>query len=226
MNKPLIGITPSCHDHTYDVYSAYAELIANAGGTAVILPYCFNSPEILDGLILTGGADVAPDIGGYDPNTPNITLSGPERDSFEFMLCRRCYELGIPILGICRGHQVLAAALGGSMIGDIPSEGFFEVHTARRTPEDYHRIVTEPNSLMQRLFTGCDKVWSTHHQAVRTAPDDFIVSALSPEGVIEGIEHPDKPCLGIQCHPERMMFAPPFEWLVRESTKYMEKRQG
>ena len=160
-----------------------------------------------DGLLLLGGEDVAPDrYGEADRHCERIN---PQRDAFELALLRSALRKDLPILGICRGIQILAVALGGTLCQDLPAElprGRSRViHRGPRHTDSRHRIVLAKDTMLARLI-GCDRVLvnSHHHQAVLALPPGMRVAARSADGVIEAIEHPDKKfVLGIQWHPER-----------------------
>lgn len=213
MRKPVIGITPSYNEDGYfNIYHAYVDMVVKAGGCPIILHYGFDEPELLDGLVMSGGGDVSPEIGGYAP-CEQLELSGPERDGFETRIFKQMYDAGKPVLGICRGHQIINCAFGGTLIPDLHAAGFSEEHRLG-TGKGYHPVTTVEGSLFRKWAGEHFDVWSTHHQAVDRPGDGLFVTARSPEGVVEGIEHVDGRVLGFQTHPERMGFLPPFTWLV------------
>jgi putative glutamine amidotransferase len=160
-----------------------------------------------EGLLLLGGEDVAPE--GYGETDRQCERINPQRDAFELALLRSALRKDLPILGICRGIQILAVALGGTLLQDLSAErprGQSRViHRGPRRTDSRHRIVLTKGTALARLI-GRDAllVNSHHHQAVRAMPPGMRVSARSVDGVIEAIEHPDKKfVLGIQWHPER-----------------------
>ena len=187
---------------------AYVDWVERGGGAVrLVAP---GEPRPLsgaDGLLLLGGEDVAPErYGETDRCCERINL---QRDAFELVLLRSALRKELPILGICRGVQILAVALGGTLRQDLPAElsrGRSRViHRGPRRTDSRHRIAVEKGTTLSRLI-GRDAllVNSHHHQAVRAMPPRVRVSARSADGVIEAIEHPDKKfVLGIQWHPER-----------------------
>lgn len=210
--KPLIGITASWVEDSYKLYYAYCHLINSAGGIPVILPYDFKDAARLDALVLSGGGDINPELGGYE-KSELLDLVPLERDKAEFTLFADMFALKKPVLGICRGHQVINRALGGTLIRDLHEEGYTEEHS-RGEKLGYHVALTEKNSLLHGMLGAQCALWSTHHQAVKEAGDGISITARSPEGVVEGIEHASGLILGMQTHPERMDMFAPFAWLV------------
>ncbi len=215
--KPLIGLTPSWGDQTFRLYRNYCALIARAGGNPVILPFDFDVNDIdsIAGLIFTGGGDVAAPLGRYEHSPIFLDGVSYKRDDFESRLFTAAHAQNKPMLGICRGHQVMNCMLGGSLFRDVNEAGFTEDHSLGT--EATHPIFTQPNSFARVMFGETHEVWSTHHQAVNLTGTGFFVTASSREGVVEVIEHESDRLLGLQTHPERMDFLPPFEWLVKRA---------
>ena len=216
MQRPMIGITPSLSAKegklSYKLFCAYAELAYKAGGEPVVLSLDFSSMHILNGVIFSGGGDFSPENIEYDrPDMCEDVF--PERDALELRLFQKAYDMQLPMLGICRGHQLLSSALGGSMIADLHSAGIGEEHRLGEG-KGYHGVTSEPGSLAERCFGLRGEVWSTHHQAIDRAGKGFRVTARSDEGVIEAVEHESGKLFGLQTHPERMGLMAPFEWLV------------
>jgi putative glutamine amidotransferase len=187
---------------------AYLDWVERGGGAVrLVAP---GEPRPLsgaDGLLLLGGEDVAPER--YGETDRCCERINPQRDAFELALLRSALHRDLPILGICRGVQILAVALGGTLLQDLPAElprGRSRViHRGPRRTDSRHRIVLAKGTALVRLI-GRDAllVNSHHHQAVRAMSPGVRVSARSADGVIEAIEHPDKKfVLGIQWHPER-----------------------
>jgi putative glutamine amidotransferase len=187
---------------------AYLDWVEGGGGAVrLVAP---GEPRPLsgaDGLLLLGGEDVAPER--YGETDRHCERINPQRDAFELALLRSALRNDLPILGICRGVQVIAVVLGGTLLQDLPAErprGRSRViHRGPRRTDSRHRIVLAKGTALARLI-GRDAllVNSHHHQAVRAMPTGVRVSARSADGVIEAIEHPGKKfVLGIQWHPER-----------------------
>ena len=187
----------------------------------------------VDGLMLTGGDDVAPPIYGEQPHE-TITDAEPGRDEFEIGLVKVARERGVPIFAICRGVQVLNVACGGTLVQDIPSEINGALNHSLTVPPNSpyslaHEVWVEKDSLLSTLM--CDRltadtceVNSRHHQAVKDVAKGFRVAATAPDGVIEAIEDPAAAfCLGVQWHPENFFrtgeFRSPFEGFLEAAQK-------
>jgi putative glutamine amidotransferase len=230
MTKPRIGIT--CHAHEGQILRSavgqqYIDAIIAAGGAPIALPIGLETDaldavyEVLDGLLLPGGDDVSPKRYGHRRH-PMLGLVDDARDELELDAARRALAGDLPILGICRGMQVLAVAAGGTLYQDIPSEiDAFLDHDVREHGRDHlcHELLVEPNSrLATVLGTTSTHVNSLHHQSVRRVPDGFTVSARAGDGVVEAIESPaHRYVVAVQCHPEGMWrtSAPQFSGLFR-----------
>jgi putative glutamine amidotransferase len=192
---------------------AYVEAVIAAGALPVILPGSGSikkaAPYLktFKGLILAGGGDVDPAYFNEEPH-PNLGEITPARDRFEIMLIKSALRMNMPILGICRGIQILNIACGGSVIQHIPAEVKKPLKHSQAAPRDHatHRVYIDKSSrLAQILQAEVMRVNSFHHQAVGNPVLEFIVSAISKDGVIETIEHPKyRFVLGVQWHPECM----------------------
>jgi putative glutamine amidotransferase len=191
----------------------YLAAVRAAGGIPVPVPSSAGADEAveiattLDGLLLTGGGDVDPRHFGEDPH-PDLRTIDPTRDETEIALCRYARDEGRPLLGICRGIQVLAVALGGTVIQhldrtEIP--GLIDHEIVSVSPGAGHRIdVTTGTRLFEILGADRLHVTSSHHQAVGEPGEDMVVTARTRDGVIEAIEHVSHPfLLGVEWHPER-----------------------
>lgn len=205
--KPLIGITmnPDARDgdRIGRIYNFYPEAVREAGGVPVML---FDDGDDdaavlaarLDGLLLSGGDDVAPArFGQADLGSRGID---DRRDAQEFALVHAFRAADKPMLGICRGIQVLAAALGGTLVQDIPSQlGIPHTFGAR------HDILVRPGTFLSGILPERAQVNSTHHQAVGDVPPGFLVAATAPDGIIEAMQDASgAPVYGVQFHPERL----------------------
>lgn len=215
MMKPVIGIT--CRhliDSGSDQYllaAQYVQAIEREGGIAVILPAAgeFDRPlrSICDGLMLTGGGDLDPGLFSEEPH-PKLGWVDPERDKFEISLIQRAKSEDLPVLGICRGMQMLNVALGGNMYQDLESQAPHALrHMQRRPPERVsHRVWVEEGTRLFHIIRR-RRIWtnSLHHQAIKDPAPGFTVSARADDGVAEAIELPgDLFFLGVQWHPERL----------------------
>jgi putative glutamine amidotransferase len=191
--------------------------------------------EACDGLLLTGGVDVEPALYG-EPRHPTVETD-EVRDAYELALAREALERNLPVLAICRGAQVLNVAAGGTLLQDIPSaipESL--THQIERPKNSIaHEVQVEAGSCLARLLErrlNRDRtiaVNSRHHQSVKQAAPDFVVSATSPDGIIEAIEKPDAPfCVGVQWHPENFWqtgeFHELFDGLVNAAGRYRAER--
>jgi putative glutamine amidotransferase len=196
----------------------YSVAIARAGGMAVALT-CGAPPEELvarlDGIVLSGGSDVDPRLYGSVPHALSTELD-PERDRFEIGLVHAALAAGVPLLGICRGCQLLNVATGGTLCADLPlGEG--EAHGALNYPlgARVHDVRFEPGTIAWDIYGDAAHVNTIHHQAVQTHGPDVRVSGRAPDGVVESIEVAGQPALGVQWHPEFLAEPDPiFDWLV------------
>jgi putative glutamine amidotransferase len=230
VSGPRIGITMAFDSQRGERFTAYLRSVEAAGGVPVALMTAppLEAPPLLDGvqaLLLTGGSDVDPALYGEAPH-PRLGPVFRDRDDFELALVREALERDLPILGICRGHQVLNVATGGTLLQDIPSDLVGgEVHDSERERwQRSHDVRILPGTRLRELL-GEDTVAvnSFHHQAVKDLGRGLRVSAVSGKnGVVEGIEaEASRFVLGVQWHPESFWnqaedFGALFEGLVRE----------
>lgn len=211
----------------YTLTTDYAERLGAAGGLPVILPP--GRPEAapaavarLDGLVISGGGDIDPACYGAK-NTESHDID-PDRDAWEIALVRAAREAGVPTLGICRGLQVMAVALGGSLHQHVWKEGTDHPPLeAGDGPylERPHRVAFSEGSRLRALFGTERTVNSYHHQAADRIPPGFEVTGRSPDGTTEAIEATGSwPALAVQWHPERDEGDDPlFEYFVRLSAE-------
>ena len=238
---PIIGLTGNFRDGDCTLAEGYYQSVLKAGGTPFILPpfeetdALIQALESIDGLLLTGGADINP---LYLNEEPIKELHGinPRRDYQELMLTKLAADRQIPILGICRGIQTLMAALGGTLYQDIHSqmEGTRIKHD-QDLDRSYasHTVTIEKDTLLHRLFqTDTLAVNSFHHQAVKEVAPGFQVCAYSSDGVIEAVESTAyKSVLGVQWHPECFILRgdecmmPLFQWLTNEAASFKEAKR-
>lgn len=177
----------------------YENAVRAAGGEFVTRCY----PEVdlsFDGLLLTGGGDIEPSRYGQEFNGSNPP--NPERDRTELALARAYLEAGKPVLGICRGHQILNVVLGGTMVQDLGEH--LNLFHRKISADRVHPVRAQEGSILHALYGETFPVNSAHHQAVDALGEGLVVTARSESGVVESIELPGRPVLGVQFHPERM----------------------
>ncbi len=170
------------------------------------------------GLLLTGGPDVNPARYGQSEKAASCEPPDEHRDALELALIEAATEANMPVLGICRGAQILNVAFGGTLIADIPTVVGTEIeHRQVDGVDSHHAVHAEPGSLIKRICRTLDgTINSAHHQSVERLATIFAPSATSPDGVIEAFEWGDaamggKPfLLAVQWHPERMEYGNPF----------------
>ncbi|MBQ3201615.1 MAG: gamma-glutamyl-gamma-aminobutyrate hydrolase family protein [Clostridia bacterium] len=233
MKKPFIGIVPNRlveekerTEVNYWLNDTYVDMVEAAGGAAYILPYSFKNWELLDGLLLAGGHDVMPETGGYTPGDSDRVIHPwyKGRDDFERTALEEAEQRSLPVLGICRGCQIMNSVYGGILEWDIPAAGFAENHVISPfTKEGCHPILPEKNTLVEKLLNGRTTVCSSHHQMVKVPGRGFRITMRSPEGVNECIEHESGRMLGLQTHPERMEWNEPFDWLIALAKEKMQE---
>ena len=214
MSKPLIGLTPGHNTESQDIFMrpTYMEALSAAGAIPVVLPLtvsqedCGKLAETFDGFLFTGGPDPHPFLFGQEThrNCGNISL---RRDTMETALLSAVMKTGKPVLGICRGIQLLNAALGGTNYQDLLANGF-EQHTILvcGRNEGTHCVQVERDSVLYHIFQ-CEQleVNSFHHQAVRVLAPCLEAMAHSEDGVVEAVRVKDHPfAVATQWHPEMM----------------------
>ena len=219
---PRIGITP-CRQ-----LPDYVESVRRAGGEPIVLQInAVVSLNELDGVLLSGGGDIDPAHYKAAPH-PKTAPPDQERDSFELELARLVLESGLPVLGVCRGLQVINVAAGGTLIQDIPSEVSHPLAHQIDTPlyAIAHPVWVAPSSMLARAMREelnegeVLQVNSRHHQAIQQPAPGFDVSATAPDGVVEAIEHPGAHfCIAVQWHPENFWRTGEFRALFEEFVK-------
>ena len=182
-------------------FEKYCNAVASFGHEPVL--EAENLDEV-DGVILCGGSDVHPKY--YGQEIDGSRGIDDARDQREVFIARECILRGIPMLGICRGHQLLNVVLGGTLIQDLANA---ESHV-RAVPEidSAHMVVAEAGSLFEELYGESFVVNTSHHQAIDRLADGFVAKLHAPDGTIEGCVHESLPIFSVQWHPERMM--PPY----------------
>lgn len=235
--KPLICISSDMKKMESDprrliteTYQTYSDAVFYAGGIPMIT--CGRCAEemadLCDGLLITGGPDLEPEVYGEQPLNDTVKPM-PERTAFEKPLFQAFLDRGKPILGICRGCQLINAVMGGTLYQDlVEQKGWVHFNAQIR-----HEVYAEEGSVLYRLFGPKFRTNSTHHQAVKDLAPGFHVTARSVEGIVEAYEHDTLPILATQFHPERLTgilwddrtpdFRPWFEYFVELVRKHAEK---
>lgn len=216
---PLIGITTyleQAQTGVWDVRASflpkvYMDAVTDVGGVAILLPPQPATPDVathvlsaLDGLIVSGGADVDPALYGQDPH-PMTGAPRTDRDAWETLLLDAAIALELPFLGICRGAQILNVALGGDLIQHLPDIVGDTRYQPGAAVFGASEIEVEPDTRIAAML-GDDRRASAplyHHQAIGTVADDLVVTSRTPDGIIESIELPSVPFgVAVQWHPE------------------------
>ena len=220
--RPLIGITCSrviggawgqySPGHFMDyTYEEYVQAICVGGGAPVIIPVPQNRETLhtvfdrLDGLLLSGGPDVNPRLYGEQP-LGGLGEIDEGLDYMEIEAARIAFRDDLPILGICRGIQILNVSLGGTLYQDIPSQVKESINHTQKAEKSIltHSIQIEGKSRLHRIFKR-KEVWvnGKHHQAIKDLAPGLIVSARAADGIVEAAEHPLKKfIIAVQWHPE------------------------
>ena len=243
--KPIIGITGNYAEPDCKLGDGYYKSVLKAGGVPVIIPplsdrdAIINTLEHIDGLLLSGGADYNPLYAGEEPVTQLGGINS-ERDLPELLITQLAYNRQIPMLGICRGIQTLAMALGGHVKQDINGLRNYPIKHSQeaRRSEPTHSVIVEPHSTLYNIYKemlsssqegteGKLFVNSFHHQAVDDPGERFRVTARSADDIVEAIESREfKSIMGVQWHPECLEDGLLlFQWLVKQAAHYREACQ-
>jgi putative glutamine amidotransferase len=212
--RARIGLTLDVDDPRtrYALETRYVDAVLAAGGLPILLPHAKDAAAaylaLLDGLVVTGGAfDVPPELYG-EARRDVCGATRPERTAFEKDLLEAALAARLPVLGVCGGMQLLNVVRGGTLHQDLAADAGVRGHE-QPPPKDApsHEVEVAPGTLLADLVgAGPLRVNSTHHQAVRDPGQGVLVSARSPDGVVEAIELPDLPfAVGVQWHPEAVV---------------------
>ncbi len=237
-HRPIIGITANFNEDNACLAQAYYVSVLQAGGVPLLIPpYADRGALIetlatLDGIVLSGGADIDPRYMNEEPDYNLLHSINPKRDEQELLLVQLAVDRRLPILGICRGIQTLAVALGGKVHQDIYAgmgQGLLNHDQTEERGVATHMVQLTEGSRLAGIFGGTTLAVNTfHHQAVSQVPQGFAVSARATDGVIEGMEATDgRSIIGVQWHPESFILhndnhcmMPLFKWLVNEAKLY------
>src|SRR5574344_5281 len=239
--SPVIGLTGNYKNSECSLAEGYFTSILKAGGTPFIIPPFENIDSLIsvvnsiDGLILTGGGDINPLFLNEEP-IKELHSINHKRDKSELIITKLAADRQIPILGICRGIQIMNAAFDGALYQDIHTQmDGTRIKHDQDLDRGYasHTVSLKEESLLSKIFkTDRLAVNSFHHQAVKEPAKGFQVSAIASDGVIEAMESTEyKSMIGVQWHPECFIMEgdesmmPLFQWLVGESSSYKEARE-
>ena len=225
MPDPLVAVLIGRHPkERYSVHTGYVDALHVVGARALLVAagpdgdagHVVELLPQLRAVVLTGGDDVDPAHYGADRH-PKVDESDPDRDAFELVVARAAADRGLPVLGVCRGIQVLAVALGGSLVQDLPSEGLDGHWELEREYEPVHAVTADDGTAAATALAGAAVVNSIHHQAVADPGPHLRATAWSDDGVVEAVEADG--LLGVQWHPERLLghdprHVAPFAWAV------------
>ena len=229
--QPLIGVTgrrrkasaiegfpASLSDLDVDLYLAdYTRDIVAAGGLPILIP--MDAPidayvERLDGIVLTGGADIEPSH--YDAEPDGNGIYEPERDGLELQLLQQALASDVPLLGICRGLQVLNVGAGGSLHQNVPVHARYDTDPAQAV----HEVTFTEHSRLGLLYGEQTSVNSLHHQTIDQLGDGLTVTGRADDGTIEALEMPGCDVIAVQWHPEmRPDVEPVFDWLIKQASR-------
>ncbi|MCM3710520.1 gamma-glutamyl-gamma-aminobutyrate hydrolase family protein [Sporosarcina luteola] len=212
--KPLIGITSNIDSTAHTLQNTYIQAVIAGGGVPFIIPTGVESDiqqitTLLDGLIISGGGDMNPHIFNEEP-VPQLGNVTPERDSIEMELVRHMLTLDKPILGICRGLQVLNVAIGGTLYQDIGSQCSSPIlQHDQKAKREYqsHAVHIEKGTILDSIAAS-NKIMvnSFHHQALKDVPSPLVVTGKASDGIVEAVESTEHHfVVGVQWHPEALM---------------------
>lgn len=241
---PRIGLTTYREQAIFGVWDVltdllpvtYADAIRDVGGAPMLLPPVDLADEVdtfaesvldgLDGLVISGGADVDPER--YDAAREGPTgAARPDRDAWELALIRAALRRDMPLLGVCRGMQVLTVALGGTLIQHLPDVVQNDMHQPQVGQHGRHDVRFADGSRLASILGESAAVATYHHQAVRTLPDGVIAEGWADDGTVEAFEVREKTwAVGVQWHPEIFEGAKLFKAFVDASTAYRDEGRG
>ncbi|MFD9892768.1 gamma-glutamyl-gamma-aminobutyrate hydrolase family protein [Amycolatopsis sp. NPDC059027] len=212
--KPVIGLTTYIEPAKFGVWDTeaallhrvYVDCVAAAGGIPVLLPPVTDAYDRLvstvDGIVLVGGADVDPARYGQEPHEKTYTR--PDRDAFEFGLLGAAIEAGVPVLGVCRGLQVISVALGGTLTQDMPEATGSREHQPAPATFGTSTITLAEGSRAAEILGAETKAMCYHHQAIDRLGDGLVPVGWAADGTVEAAELPGGNfVLGVQWHPEQ-----------------------
>ena len=212
--RPIIGVTAYGEHTKYGVWEheavllprTYPDVVIAAGGVPVLLPpfpEAAAAVDRMDAVVLSGGPDVAASRYGADPH-PRAGAPRPERDAAEAAVLHRALQRGIPVLGVCRGAQLLNVALGGSLVQHLPDHVGHADHNPTPGVFGTVAVTLEPSSRVGAAVGASATVLCHHHQAIDRLADGLVVTGRAADGTIEAVELDRAPfVVGVQWHPEQ-----------------------
>ncbi len=233
--KPLIGVSTYREEAAWGIWKTtaavlpydYVSAVVDAGGVPMLLPPTGDrdaevdagaAVSVLDGLLLSGGPDINPEWYGAEPH-PRTADWRPERDRWELALFEAALERDLPVLGICRGAQLLNVARGGSLRQHVPEDAGHDGHRPRPAVYGTTRVVLDPDALPGRLLGPGVDVPCYHHQSIGALGDGLTVTGRSADGTVEAVELAGREFVfGVQWHPEVGDDPRLFEGLVTAAT--------
>ncbi|WP_460627122.1 gamma-glutamyl-gamma-aminobutyrate hydrolase family protein [Intrasporangium mesophilum] len=240
MSRPVIGITAYVERASWGrwvsvpgalVPHRYVHHIERAGGIAVVIPPRHDADDHiaaelltrLDGLVLAGGVDVAPELYS-DERHSSVQASRPDRDITELALAQATHELDVPVLGICRGMQIMAVAAGGHLEQHLPDRVGHSNHSPAPATYGNHPVHTVEGSTVAALLGRTVDVPSYHHQSVLTHPG-YVASGWADDGTLEAMEDPHSRFrVAVQWHPEVSDDPRLFVGFIAAATAYAAER--
>ncbi|MDJ0392399.1 gamma-glutamyl-gamma-aminobutyrate hydrolase family protein [Rhodococcus sp. G-MC3] len=241
VRRPLIGVTgrrssagrqdvePRYRHLEFDMhYSDFPARLSMEGALVVQIPYEAGGIELLgqlDGIVISGGQDVHPETLGIDA-VPTDPDSDPRRDAYEIELISGAIDLNIPLLGVCRGMQMLNVALGGTLVPDLPTTDIDHRSSGHGIADETHRVRLVTGSTLFEIYGAHIEVNSLHHQAVDRLGPGLAATGWAPDGVVEAVEMSERPVVGVQWHPEWRRKDPVFAWLVQAALARKETFDG
>jgi len=212
---PIIGISSYAQQARWGAWdlpaillpARYVDMVVRTGGVPVLLAPVPNVAEVLprlDGLVLSGGGDIDPALYGAAKG-PAAGPANADRDGAELELCRGALFSGMPLLGICRGLQILNVALGGTLHQHLPDVVGTDVHSPEQSGYGTHDVSVAPGTQLAKIVGGTELAVPTHHhQAIDKLAPGLVATAWTSDGIIEAVEFEsgDRPAIAVQWHPE------------------------
>ena len=237
ISRPVIGITTYAQEASFGVWKLpvalipldYVEAVERAGGRPLLVPPSEDGVEetldALDGIVFSGGEDVAPSAYGADPH-PETDTPQERRDAGELALLRAALDRDLPTLAICRGFQLLNVARGGDLVQHLPEALGHEEHRTMPGTFSEHPVAVKEGSRLASIVGSTPHVASHHHQGVGRLGEGLVESARAEDGTIEAAEDPTRRfAVGVQWHPEAGDDGALFARLVEEASAYRAERR-